>query len=248
MIERRQLSDNDVRRIILGSVELVIEAQKNLRLNISPNILETKKNLFYGNLLAETPLNTSECAYGMDYGCFTPPSTIKLEGRLPFSDHPMDLPDLASTLTLYSAVHEVVHADDFIGGDKLFFKTKKHMLNDHYDKLQSALNFIHKQGENNCIRTINDLVKLSAKHYVDMVTHYRSYIILRYSAVPKLDLIWDRLNDYYFPPNLLTKIEYDKGVDYIFSLFNEKAGKYCLIEAFDEYENISKKNLNKFVV
>jgi hypothetical protein len=248
LIERRQLSNDDVRRVILGSVELVIEAQNNLKLNLCPNILNTKHNLFNGNLIAETPLNTINCAYGMDYGCFTPPSTIKLESKLPFSDYPMDLPELASTLTLYSAVHEVLHADDYFGGDKLLYKTKKHMLRKHRDKMQTALELIKSQGGNNCIQRILDLAELSARNYVDMVTHYKSYVILRYGESPKLDLIWNRLDDYYFPPNLLTKIECEKGVDYIFSVFNEKAGEYCLIEALEEYESICKKNVNKFVV
>lgn len=248
MIERRQLSNDDVRRIVLGSVELIKEAQNNLKLKISPNIEFTKKILSNGKLIAETPLNTTNCTYGMDYGCFIPPSIIKLESLLPFSDHPLDLPELASTLTLYSAVHEIIHADDYIGGDKLLNLTKKHILQEHYDKIKVALKIIKKQCGNSCIRNVDDFAELSAKNYIDMVTHYKSYVVLRYGDSPKLDLIWDRLNNYYFPPNLLTKIEREHGIDYIFSLFIDKAGEYCLIDAFNDYEEISRRNENKFIV
>ncbi len=95
--------------------------------------------------------------YGMDYGCFQPPSTIMLDRNLPFCDRPLDIPDLASTMCLYSAVHEVLHADDCVGGDVLQSATREHMLKDHRDKLDAGMRFIQSEGGNDCIRTTAEL-------------------------------------------------------------------------------------------
>ena len=184
----------------------------------------------------------------MDFGCFYPPSTIMLDRNLPFSDRPLDIPELASTLSLYTAVHEVLHADDWIGGDKLQRATRDHMLSCHKDKLDRALEFIRNGEGTDCIKTVAELANLNANHYVDMVTHFRSFVALRYAEAPKLDMIWDKLTINFFPPNLLTMIEAEKGTPYIFDLFTKYAGEYCLIDAFEEFESIGKKSANQYTV
>lgn len=248
MIERRQLTHEDVWRLVVGSIELIREAQLKLNLPLSHNIQETRERLNEGECLAASLINIRGNQYGMDFGCFSPPSTILLDRNLPFSDRPLDIPELASTLTLYSAVHEVLHADDWVGGDKLQRMTRDHMLREHKDKLEKALEFIRDEEGTDCIKTVAELANLNASHYVDMVTHFRSFVALRYADVPKLDMIWDKLTVNFFPPNLLTMIEAEKGTDYVFGLFTENAGRYCLIEAFEEIESIGKKSASQYTV
>jgi hypothetical protein len=247
-LERRQLTHEDVRKLVIGSVELINEVQLKLCLPIGPHINETRERLREGEFLANSLAAIRSCQYGMDFGCFTPPSTIMLDRDLPFSDKPLDIPELASTLSLYTAVHEVLHADDWIGGDLLQRATHKHMLKDHRDKLEKALEFIQSDDGTDYIKTVDELANLNAAHYVDMVTHFKSYIALRYVSAPKLDMIWDQMSINFFPPNLLTMIEAEKGTEYVFDLFTEKAGQYCLIDAFDEYESIGKRSSSTYTV
>jgi len=247
-LERRQLTHEDVRRLVVGSVDLIREAQLQLKLPIGPNIAKTQEQLLEGECLADSLINIRDHQYGMDFGCFDPPNTILLDKDLPFSDRPLDLPDLASTLTLYTAVHEVLHADDWVGGDKLQQATRSHMLKKHRVKLKKALEFIMGDGGTDCIKTISELANLNAAHYVDMVTHFRSFLVLRYAGAPRLDMIWDKMAINFFPPNLLTMIEMEKGVNYVFDLFQRKAGSYCLIDAFEEYESIGKRSASSYTV
>jgi hypothetical protein len=247
-LERRCLTHEDVRRLVKGSVELILEAQLELHLPLGSNILETRDQLSDGDCLADSLEVIRGSQYGMDFGCFTPPSTIILDRDLPFSDKPMEIPELASTLSLYTAVHEVLHADDWVGGDKLLRMTREHMLLEHRDKLRKALEFIKDENGTDYIGTIGELANLNATHYVDMVTHFRSFVTLRYAKAPKLDMIWDKMSINFFPPNLLTMIEAEKGTEYIFSLFTEKAGHYCLIDAFEEYESIGKRNASTYTI
>ena len=247
-LERRRLTHEDVRRLVTGSVELIRESQLELNLPLGPHIAETRNRLIEGDCLSDSLETIRGSQYGMDYGCFSPPSTIILDRDLPFSDKPMDIPELVSTLSLYTAVHEVLHADDWVGGDKLQRLTRDHMLREHSDKLVKALAFIKDKDGTDCIKTVAELANLNATHYVDMVTHFRSFVALRYAEAPKLNMIWDKLSINFFPPNLLTMIEAEKGTDYVFSLFTKKAGSYCLIDAFEEYEAIGKRSALTYTV
>ena len=247
-LERRQLTHEDVRRLVVGAVDLIDEAQNRLHLPLGPNMVETRDRLLEGECYADSLINIRGRQYGMDFGCFDPPNTILLDKNLPFSDRPLDIPDLASTLTLYTAVHEVLHADDWVGGDRLHRATRGHMLKEHREKLEKALEFIRGEGGTDVIGTVAELANLNAAHYVDMVTHFRSYLVLRYAEAPKLDMIWDKLAINFFPPNLLTMIEAEKGVNYVFDLFRAKAGRYCLIDAFEEYESIGKRSASTYTV
>ncbi len=247
-LERRQLKDEDVRRLVMGALDLVEEAQSNLRLPLSPNIESTREWLAGGDFSAESLVNIRGRQYGMDFGCFNPPGNIMLDKNLPFSDRPLDIPDLASTLTLYTAVHEVLHADDWAGGDKLQRATKTHMLREHSGKLEKALDFIKNDEGTDLIKSIEDLASLNATHYVDMVTHFRSFLVMRYAGAPRLDMIWSKMAINFFPPNLLTMIEAEKGAKHVFGLFHERVGDYCLIDAFEEYESIGKKSASSYTV
>ncbi|MCX6649501.1 MAG: hypothetical protein NTV61_08995 [Candidatus Bathyarchaeota archaeon] len=247
-LERRQLTHEDVQRLVMGSVELIREAQLQLSLPLCPNIVKTKEWLVNGEFYADSLINIRGRQYGMDFGCFNPPNTIMLDKNLPFSDRPLDIPDLASTLTLYTAVHEVLHADDWVGGDLLHRATKDHMLHAHVDKLEQALEFIRSGEGTDLIKSIADLAALNASHYVDMVTHFRSFLVLRYAGAQRLDMIWDKMALNFFPPNLLTMIEAEKGSRYVCDLFQKKAGGYCLIDAFEEYESIGKRSASTYTV
>ena len=184
----------------------------------------------------------------MDFGNFQPPNVIYLDKRLPYCDHPMNIPDFAETMIAYSGIHEVIHADDHTGGDRLLLATRKHILETHEDKLEKSMEILRKDGGAQCIDGYDDLASLWAVQYVDMVTHYRSYVVLRHLKFPKLDEIWSRLRNDYFPPNLLTNIEVTKGANYVFALFTEKMGEYCLIEALDEYNKIKEKATASYMV
>jgi hypothetical protein len=247
-LERRQLTHEDVRRLVVGSMELINEAQLQLNLPLCPNIVKTKELLLCGEFYADSLINIRGRQYGMDFGCFQPPNMIMLDKNLPFSDRPLDIPDLASTLTLYTAVHEVLHTDDWVGGDKLQRATKDHMLREHVDKLGKALEFIRNDEGTDLIKSIADLAILNASHYVDMVTHFRSFLVLRYAGAQRLDMIWDKMAINFFPPNLLTMIEAEKGSHYVCDLFEKRAGQYCLIDAFEEYESIGKKSAAAYTV
>lgn len=248
MTLRRELSDGDVRRIVQESIKLINRTQKETRLPISPNLVSTRHRLSNGEFKAKYINNRKNRAYAMDFGNFRPPNTIYLDKRLPSCDQPMNLPDFAETMTAYSGIHEVIHADDHTGGDKLLLATRSHILETHVDKLEKSMEILMKDGGTRGIDGYDDLASLWAVQYVDMVTHYRSYVVLRHMRYPKLDQIWSRLRNDYFPPNLLTNIEVTKGSDYVFTLFTEKMGEYCLIEALDEYNVLKEKVTASYMV
>ena len=241
MTLRRRLTDDDVRRIVTDSVDLIKKAQSQLHVPITPNITQTRTRLNKGSFKALRLNKRRESKFEMEYGSFVPPSTIILDMNLPSSDHPMHMPDFTETLTTYSAVHEIVHADDHTGGDRLLLETRSHILREHKDKLRKSMKIIQSDGGCNAIECYEDLASLWAVQYLEMVTHYRSYVVLRQLNYPRIDHLWGRLRSDYFPPNLLTCIEAEKGIDYVFKLFTERIGEYCLIEALDEYKRIKEK-------
>jgi hypothetical protein len=245
---RKELRDKDVEKIILESVILVKEAQLELGLFISPTIDQTKLRLQSGNLKADYLHNKKNKKYSFEYGSFIPPATILLDKKLPFCDKPLDMPQFCETMIYYSAVHEIIHADDHTRGDELLLATRHHILDVHNDKLETSMKILREKEETKCIQNYEDLASLWSIQYVDMVTHYRAYIVLRHKKYKKLDRIWTQLDKEYFPPNLLTCIEIEKGTDYVFSLFTEKIGDYCLIEALEEYKTIKDKNVCSYTI
>lgn len=245
---RKELTDNDVRGLVRDSLHIISRTQRSLNLPIMPNLVTTTKRLKQGNFKAMYINNPKGKNYSMDFGSFQPPASIFLDKRLPSSDHPMDMPDFADTMTTYSTVHEIIHADDHVGGDQLLIATVRHILREHPDKLERSLQIIKEEGGNTVIKDYEDLASLWAIQYVDMVTHYRSYVVLRHMQAPKLDQIWSRLSNDYFPPNLLTCIEVSKGSDYVFGLFTEKMGDYCLIEALEEYKCMKEREAQSYMV
>jgi hypothetical protein len=213
-----------------------------------PNIHETRRRLKTGIFKAAYINNPKGQNYSMDYGSFQPPSSIFLDKRLPSSDHPLDMPDFAETLTTYCAIHELIHADDHTGGDRLLLETRKHILNVHEDKLEKSLHIVESDLGSDYISNYDDLASLWAIQYVDMVTHYRGYVVLRNMKYPKLDQIWSRLGTDYFPPNLLTCIEVTRGSVFVFSLFNEHMGEYCLIEALNDFNCMKEREAQSYMV
>ena len=245
---RKELTDDDVRILVKDSLHLISRTQKQLSLPIMPNFMKTNILLKKGNFKAIYINNPRGKNYNMDFGSFQPPANIFLDKRLPSSDHPMDMPDFAKTLTVYSTVHEILHADDHMGGDKLLIATCKHILKTHEDKLERSLQIIEEEGGYDLIEDYDDLASLWAIQYVDMVTHYKSYVVLRHMKYPKLDQIWSRLSNDYFPPNLLTCLETSRGTEYVFKLFTELMGEYCLIEALEDYKRMKEQEAQSYTV
>ncbi len=248
MTLRRELSDRDVQRIVEESIDLIKSTQDETQLPISPNIHSTFHRLKRGKFKAEYINEKENRAYAMKFGTFHPPRTIILDKRLPSCDHPLDMPDFAETMMAYCGVHEVIHADDHTGGDKLLLASKKHILESHENKLEKSMKIIMDEGDTSCIKGYDDLASLWAIQFVDMITHYRSYVVLRHSEYPKLEHIWASLRNDLFPPNLLTNIEIVKGLNYVFSLFTDKMGEYCMIEALDECSRLKEKRCASYMV
>lgn len=248
MTLRRDLTDSDVHRIVQDSLDMISEAQSQLNLPVAPNISRTRSMLRRGSFKALTLNSRRGNRNSMEHGSFLPPATIILDKRLPRSDHPMDMPDFVETLTMYSAIHEVFHADDHMGGNKLLVATRSHILERHEDKLEKSMSIITEEGGSPAIKGYGDLASLWAVQYTEMVTHYKSYVVMRHMKRPKLDRLWSRLRNDYFPPNLLTCIEVRKGTEYVFSLFTEKLGEYCLIEALNEYNALKEKDAGSYTV
>jgi len=247
VIGRRELTSKDVRKLVFRAIELIADAQRELDLPICPHIGETREKLREGEFRAEPLPRNRSGPYTAEYGVFQPPSTIVLDSRLPFCDRPLRIPQFPASLACYCATHEVIHADDHTGGDRLLVETRRHILEDHVDKLEKGMQFIDREGGRDCIGGYEELADLWAMHYVDMVTHYRAYVVLRHWQLPKIDLIWSRLNSDFFPPNLLTCIERQRGVSYVFDLIR-RAGEYCLIDALGEFRSIGEKNACRYTV
>jgi hypothetical protein len=246
---RRELTSDDVQRLVLEAIEFATDAQRKLALPICPNMDETRERLSNGGRFLARPLKKRRRgAYAMEYGAFEPPSTIILDSDLPFSDRPLDIPELPRSLERYSAMHEVVHADDYSGGDALYMKTRRHILDSHMDKLESGMRVIDCNGGRDCIDGFEELARLWSMQYVDMVTHYRAYVALRHLRLPRLELIWAGLGNDLFPPTLLTSLERHLGVDGVFDVITRKAGEYCIIDVLRDSESISEKNACSYTV
>lgn len=245
---RRELTSDDVRKLVFSAIERIMDAQRELDLPICRNIEETRERLQGGEFIAEPLSGRRGDPYEMEYGAFEPPSTIVLDRWLLYCDRPLRIPQLPSTLASYCATHEVTHADDHTGGDKLLSATRRHILDDHGDKLEKGMQVIEREGGHDCIAGFEELAGLWAAQYVDMVTHYRSYVVLRHKRLPKLDLVWAKLRDHYFSPNLLTCIERHKGISHIFDIITRRAGEYCLVEALRESQQIKERNASSYTV
>lgn len=245
---RRELNSEDVRGLVFESIRMIVEAQRDLELPICPNIDETHERLREGIFRAAPIPRKRGRSYHMDYGSFNPPATITLDSRIPFCDRPLHMPELPKTLAQYTASHEVIHADDHTGGDRMFTATREHIFRDHHDKLEKGMQIIEGEGGCKYIHSYDDLACLWAMQYVDMITHYRAYVVLRHRRFPKLDLIWSRLRNDFFPPNLLTRIEREKDIKYIFESIIGRAGEYCIIDALMETESISERNASRYTI
>jgi len=184
----------------------------------------------------------------MIYGAFEPPDTISLDRDLPYCDWPLDIPEFPFTMAQYTAIHETIHADDHNGGDKIYLSTMKHILDEHKDKLEKGMDIISQDQNSECIKSTEDLACLWAIQYMDILTHYRSYVVLRYHQFPKLDLVWRQMQNDFFPPSILTAIEQEKNTQYIFDNIIDRAGEYCLIDALMENQSIGEKNACKYTV
>ena len=239
-----------MRRLVLDAIGLIKDVRGESGLPICLGIEETGSRLLNGVFRAEeiSSERRANSFYALNYSYFEPPSTISLDKRRPFWDNPMDLPELVETATRYCAVHEVIHADDYREGNRIIKETMRHIGEAHEDKLKISLRLLKRSSAPWFINRKETLMRMWAEQYADMITHYRTYLILRHKRFPKIDYLWACLNSDYFPPNLLTAIECEKGVDYVLKRITEDIGRYCLVEVLDEAEEISNKNAEKYTV
>jgi hypothetical protein len=248
LIGRRGLTSGDVRNLVFEAIGNIADAQRELNMPICPHIEETRERLRGGEFRVEHLAGNRGGPYAMEYGIFEPPSTIILDSELPFCDWPLSIPQLPDTFAHYCTTHEVIHADDYTGGDRLLSETRRHILREHGDKLEKGMMIIEMEGGGDCIHSYEELAELWATQYVDMVTHYRAYVALRYRRLPKLDFIWAGLRKDFFPPTLLTNIERQRGIEYVFDIIDRQAGNYCLIDVLREYESIGERSADSYTV
>lgn len=248
MLGRRELTSEDVRRLVFESIDLITEAQRELELPLCSNIRATSHRLREGRFKAVPLPRRRGGAYQMAYGSFEPPATITLDRKIPFCDRPLDIPDVPNTMAHYAASHEVIHADDHVGGDAIFTATREHIVSDHMDKLVKGMDIIENEGGCELIGCLEDLACFWAMQYVDMVTNYRAYVALRHHNFPRLNMIWDNMDKGFFPPNMLTQIEGERGIRYVFDVIVGGAGEYCLIDALMESKSISERNACRYTV
>jgi hypothetical protein len=236
----RLLTPEDVRQLVFNSMDEIEEAQSSLHLPICPNLHETRRRLRGGIFRAEPLMD--ERGYQMDYGLFQPPSTIILDSRLPFLEG-------GESLLYYSVVHEVIHADDHTGGDRLYRETKRHILEEHGEELERGMRIVDENGGRTYIRNREKLAELWAMQYVDLYTHYRTYIVLRERRTPRLERLWERLHgEGPITARLLTYLERRRGVRYIFKLLTEMGGRRCLIDLLRECEDIKKMDMVRYTI
>ena len=238
----------DVRALVLDAIDLIHYAQRELQLTICSNIRTTRNKLESGRFIAQQLPRNRTGTYHMVYGTFEPPSTIILDSKLPFCDHPLDIPEIPHTMSYYTATHEVIHADDHIGGDLTYLATHEHILRNHGDQLKESMKIIRVNGNDDCIQDEYDLACMWAIQYVDILTHYRSYVVLRHHGFPKLDMVWDLMQTEIFPPSMMTTIEDSRDMQYIFKTMIENAGNYCLIDAIQENQIIDAKRSESYTV
>ena len=248
MIGRRRLNSRDVRELVFESIGLIDDAQMKLNLPICLNLSATRNVLKRGTFQAAPLRKEREGKYQTFYGDFAPPATIILDDELPFCDRPLEIPEVPSTMAYYTSVHEVIHADDYAGGDHIIKATQEHILEEHNDKLEVSMEIIRERSDDDCIRTDEELAGLWAIQYSDLLTHYRSYVVLRHHRFPRLDFIWNFMQNDTFPPSLLTRIEREKGTRYIFETIIERVGEYCLIDVLMETINIGEKSAEAYTV
>jgi len=245
---RRGLTAEDVRSLVLYSIELIVCTQNQLNLPICTNIETTYSKLSNGQFCAISLSKERDSQYRMVYGSFEPPDIISLDRDLLYCDLPLNIPEFPFTMAHYTAIHETIHADDHNGGDKNYLATMNHIIEEHRDKLEKSMEIISKDQNNDCINDVEDLACLWAIQFMDILTHYRSFVVLRHHQFPKLDLVWRQMQNDFFPPSMITKIEQEKNTQYIFDEIIGKAGEYCLIDALMENHSIGEKNACKYAI
>ncbi len=249
-MERHELTSERVRELVLEALDLIREVRDGRGLPLCPRIEETRRRLARGVFRAEEiPYERRRNSfYALSYSYFEPPSTITLDKRRPFWDRPLDLPELVETATYYCVVHEVIHADDYMNGNRVIKETMRHIEEAHEDKLRISMRWLRRSGAPDYIKRKETLLRIWAEQYADMITHYRTYVVLRERKFPKVDYIWACLYSNYFPPHILTAIERERGVDYVLRRITEDLGRYCLVEALREAEEISRKKARRYTV
>ena len=207
-----------------------------------------KKHLREGSFKIE-PFNMRLTGrHKLEYASFKPPSTIVLNSRILTCEKDLNVRDIYSPLVHYSITREVLKMDDYIGGNILLKRTMEHILKDHRDKLESGMLIVRNNNGEEYIKSIEDLASLWASQYVEMIMHYKTYVVHRYHKLPKLDFIWNLLKEELFPPSIFTCLENHLGINGVFDIITNMIGKYCLIEALNESKKIFDQNASKYVI
>jgi hypothetical protein len=127
-------------------------------------------------------------------------------------------------------------------------ETRRHIIRDHGEKLEKGMEIIRAKDEGDCITDEVELASLWAMQYADLLTHYRSYVVMRHHEFPKLDIVWENMQEGLFPPYMITKIEKKKDTRYIFDKIISRIGSYCIIEAVDESIKLEERYACKYAV
>ena len=194
---RRELTSEDVQALVFQSIDLISVAQDELDLPICPTIEVTRKRLMQGEFKTTFFPKKSESDYHSDYGYFDPPSTITLDSYLPFFDWPMNIPDVANSMTQYITTHEVIHADDYTRDDPIYHATKEHIIRDHEDKLVKGMQIIKVGQDNDWNSLQNDFFPPSLLTTIEVERNTRyvfDSIILRAGSYCIIDALMEIKN------------------------------------------------------
>jgi hypothetical protein len=245
----KRLTDADVRQLVLKSIELVQSTRDDLDLPLFTRIEETSERLQHGELKAGTfRIRRSGNVISKTYGYFKAPSTIVLDENLLLEGQRFHQAELATTATYYSAVHEVIHADDFTHGNRLTQETLQHIQRMHRDEIADVERILSKYTQGGWGRTPQAIINTWAYQYIDSATHYRTYVVLKHHHFPELDTVWVSLYNSIFSPRLLTTLEDEKGLHYTASLLSEHIGETCIVEIAREYDAIGHARLRQYTV
>jgi ribosomal protein L25 (general stress protein Ctc) len=244
-----RLTDADVRQLVLQSLDLVQSTRDDLNIPLFTRIEETAARLKQGELKARRfHIRRSGNVIAKTYGYFQAPSTIVLDEDLLLEGQRFHQAELATTATYYSAVHEVIHADDFTHGNRLTQDTLQHIQRAHRNEIADVERILSKYAQGSWERTPQAIINTWAYQYIDSATHYRTYVVLKHHHFPELDTVWVSLYNSIFSPRLLTTLEDEKGLQYTASLLSEHIGETCIVEIAREYDAIGQTRLRQYTV
>ena len=249
LLPLKRLTDADVRQLIMDSVDLVKETRDDLHLPLFTTIEATGQRLEHGTLRADRfRVRRSGNVIAKTYGYFKAPSTIVLDENLLIEGQRFHQTELATTATYYSAVHEVIHADDYTNGNRIVQGTLHHIQKEHAHEIADAAEVLAKYTRGRWGRSPKAITNTWTYQYIDSATHYRTYMVLKHQQFPQVETVWVSLYNSIFSPRLFTGIEQEKGLHYTSDLLSEQIGRVCMVEIAEEFEKISQKKTRTYTI